>query len=81
MSEPGTSFAAFYYLNESDSNKFQEKMMFTCLDGVYLLNVAEEENNDLEFQVNLNCNDESTILLRRRGKENTRVSYKFISRS
>lgn len=43
MSESGTSFAAFFYRNESDRNKFQEKMMFTCLDGVVMLNVPEEE--------------------------------------
>ena len=55
--------------------------MFTCLDGVQLLNVPEEEKEQMEFEVDLNCNEERVVLLRRSGKENTRVSYKFISRS
>lgn len=81
MSESGTSFAAFYYKNESNANRFQEKMMFTTLDGVALLNEGEEDKEEMEFMVDLDCNQEKTVLLRRKGKENTRVSYKFISRS
>ncbi len=36
MSESGTSLAGFYYKNGSEVNNFQEKMMFTALEGVAL---------------------------------------------
>lgn len=52
--------------------------MFTALEGVELIGADPGAE---EFEVDIEPGKERVQLLRRAGKETTRVAYKFISRA